>query len=140
MLVDRRNTSRTTLSRSLKRSTFRLTGRRLLHPIELPCYLPVHLECHTLTPNMIALQLSDADTSILQRPAHFHIPLTSVHLVADNAARALASSATGKLTFNDEEEDIVICNGWTPEEETKQQCDTQIIDQCDTQIIDQCDS
>ena len=65
------------------------------------------------------LQLSDiiADTSMLQRPAHFQIQFTSVHFVADNVTHALASTATVKPTLNDEEEDIVIQNGWTPEEE-----------------------
>ena len=82
-----------------------------MHLTELPGDLPMPLECHTLTLNMIALQLSDSRIA----PTHFRIPLTSVHFEADNATHALASSTTAKLKFNDEDE--VICNGWTPEEE-----------------------
>ena len=37
--------------------------------------------------------------------------------MVDNATHALASSATAKPTFNVEEEDVVIRNGWTPKEE-----------------------
>ena len=37
--------------------------------------------------------------------------------MADHASHALASSATVKPTFNDEEEVVVIRNGWTPKEE-----------------------
>ena len=44
-------------------------------------------------------------------------PSTSVHFVADNSTHVLAPTATEKHTFNDEEEDIVICNGWDPEKE-----------------------
>ena len=67
---------------------------------------------------LIVLQLSyaTADTSMPQCPAHFHIPFTSVHFEADNATQALASTATVKPTINGEEEDVIICNGWTPEE------------------------
>ena len=114
--MDKRNDSMTT-SRSFKNATFHLTGWRLLHPIQLPGDLPVHLECHTLILNMIALRLSDAETSMSHFPANFKILLSSVHFVADNATNALASSATVKHTFNDEEEVIVIHNRWTPEEE-----------------------
>ena len=39
------------------------------------------------------------------------------HFVVDNANHALASSATARPTFNVEEEDVVIRNGWTPKEE-----------------------
>ena len=39
--------------------------------------------------------------------------------MVDNATHALASSATAKPTFNVEEEDVVIRNGWTPKEEKK---------------------
>ena len=68
--------------------------------------------------NTIVLQLSDTivDTSLPERPAIFQILLTSVHFVADNASHELASTATVRSTFNDEEEDAVIRNGWTPEE------------------------
>ena len=34
--------------------------------------------------------------------------------MADNASHALAFSDTVKSTFNDEEEVVVIRNGWTP--------------------------
>ena len=39
--------------------------------------------------------------------------------MADNATHALASSATAKPTFNVEDEDVVIRNGWTPKEERR---------------------
>ena len=52
-------------------------------------------------------------------PAHFEIPLTSVHFVADYATQALATTATVKLIFYDEEKDVVIRYGWIPEEEDK---------------------
>ena len=79
------------------------------------------LECHTLTMNTIVLQLSDAvkDISMLQCSAQFRIMIINAHFVVDNATHALASSATAKPTFNVEEEDIVIRNGWTPKEEDK---------------------
>ena len=69
--------------------------------------------------NTIVLQLSDAvaDISMLQCSAHFRILIINAHFVVDNATHALASSATAKPTFNDEEEDVVIRNGWTPKEE-----------------------
>ena len=60
------------------------------------------------------LQLSDADPSMLQCTADFKIPFINAHFVADNASHALASSATVKPTFNDEEKVVVIRNGWTP--------------------------
>ena len=74
------------------------------------------LECHTLTMNMIVLQLSDAvaDISMLQCSAQFRILIINAHFVADNAYHALASSATAKPTFNVEEEVVVIRSGWTP--------------------------
>ena len=75
------------------------------------------LDCHTLTMNTIALQLSDADISMLQCSAQFRILLINAHFVVDNATHALASSATARSTFNVEEEDVVIRNGWTPKEE-----------------------
>ena len=77
------------------------------------------LECHTLTMNTIVLQLSDvvADISMLQCSAQFRILTINAHFVIDNATHALASSATAKPTFNVEEEDVVIRNGWTPKEE-----------------------
>ena len=76
------------------------------------------LECHTLTMNTIVLQLSDAvaDISMLQCSAQFRILIINAHFVVDNATHALASSATAKPTFNVEEEDVVIRNGWTPKE------------------------
>ena len=113
--MDNRNASRITSSRSLKSATFRLAGWRLSHPIELPGDLTVPLECHTLTMNTIVLQLSDAvaDISMLQCSAQFRILIINAHFVADNAAHALASSATAKPTFNIEEEVVVIRNGWT---------------------------
>ena len=91
-------------------------GWRLLHPTELPGDIPVPLECHTLTLNTIKLQLSDAiaDTSMMQCTTQFQIMFIDAHFVADNASHALASSATVKLSFNDEEEVVVIHNGWTP--------------------------
>ena len=74
--------------------------------------LPVHWQCHIMTLNTIALQLSGAIayTSMPQPAAHFMIPLTYVHFVADNATHSLASTAAAKLAFNDEEEDVVIRN------------------------------
>ena len=113
--MDKRNASKITSSRSLQSATFLLTGWRLSHPTELPGDLPVPLECHTLTLNMIELQLSDAvtDTSMLQCSAQLRILLINAHFVADNASHALASLATVKPTFNVEEEVVVIRNGWT---------------------------
>ena len=92
---------------------------RLSHPQELPGDLPVLLGCHPLTMNTIVLQLSDAvaDISMLQCSAHFRILIINAHFVVINATHALASSATAKPTFNVEEEDVVIRNGWTPKEE-----------------------
>ena len=114
--MDKRNASRITSSRSLKGETFLLAGWRLSNPKELPGDLPVLLDCHTLTMNTIVLQLSDAvaDISMLQCSAQFRILIINAHFVVDNATHALASSATAKPTFNVEEEDVVIRNGWTP--------------------------
>ena len=106
--MDKGNVPRTTSSRSLESATFHLADWRLLHPAELSGDLPATLECHILKLNMIAMQLSDAHTSIPQYPAHFNIPLTSVHVAADDATHALVSSNTVKLTFSDEEEDVVM--------------------------------
>ena len=119
--MDKRNASRITSSRSLKGATFLLAGWRLLHPKELPGDLPVLLECHSLTMNTIELQLSDAvaDISMLQCSAQFRILIIKAHFVVDNATHALASSATAKLTFKVEEEDVVIRNGWTPKEKKR---------------------
>ena len=116
--MDKRNASRITSSRSLKGVTFLLAGWRLSHPKELPGDLPVLLECHTLTMNMIVLQLSDAvaDISMLQCSAQFRILIINAHIVVDKSTHALTSSATAKRTFNVEEEDVVIRNGWTPKE------------------------
>ena len=77
------------------------------------------LECHTLTMNTIMLQLSDAvaDISMFQCSAQFRILIINAHLVVDNATHVLASSDTAKPTFNVEEDDVVIRNGWTPKEE-----------------------
>ena len=98
MLVDKRNVSRITSSRSLNGATFLLAGWRLSHPKELPGDLPVFLECHTLTMNMIVLQLSDAvsDISMLQCSAQFRILIINANFVVYNATHALASSATAK--------------------------------------------
>ena len=110
--MDKRNASRITSNRSLISSTFRLTGWKLSHQTELPGDLPVPLECQALTLNTIKLQLSDADISMLQCSAQFRILFINAHFVADNASHALASTATIKPTFNDEEE--VIRNGLIP--------------------------
>ena len=120
--MDKRNASRITSSRFIKGATILLAGWRLLHPKELPGDLPVLLECHTLTMNTVVLQLSDAvtDISMLQCSAQFRILIINAHFVVDNATHALASSATAKLTFNVEEEDVVIRNGWTPKEEEEE--------------------
>ena len=77
------------------------------------------LDCHTLTMNTIVLQLSDAvaDISMLQCSAQFRILFINAHFVVDNATHVLASSATARPTFNVEEEDVIIRNGWTPKEE-----------------------
>ena len=114
--MDKRNASRITSSRSIKGATFLLPGCRLLYPSELPGDLPALLECHTLTMNVIVLQLSDtvADTSMLQCSAKFLILFNNAHFVAVNASHTLASSATVKPTLNVEEEVVVIRNGWTP--------------------------
>ena len=66
-----------------------------------------------------SVQLSDvvADISMLQCSAKFLILFINAHFVADNASHALASSATVRPTFNDEEEVVVIRNGWSPKEE-----------------------
>ena len=114
--MDKRNASRITSSRTLEGATILLEGWRLSHPKELPGDLPVLLECHSLTMNTIGLRLSDAvaDIRMLQCSAQFRILIINAHFVVDNAAHALASSATAKLTFNVEEEDVVIRNGWTP--------------------------
>ena len=118
MLVDKINASRITSSRSLKGATFLLAGWRLSHPKELPGDLPVLLDCHTLTMNTIVLQHSDAvaDISMLQCSAQFQILFINAHFVVNNATHALAASATARPTFNVEEEDVVIRNGWTPTE------------------------
>ena len=117
--MDKGNASRITSSRSLKSAKFLLAGWRLSHPKELPGDLPVPLECHTLTMNTIALQLSDAvaDISILQCSAQFRILIINAHFVANNAYHALASSAATRPTINVEEEVVVIHNGWTPKKE-----------------------
>ena len=80
-------------------ASFQLTGRRFLYPTEIPGDLPVLLECRLLTLNMIARQHSDviADTNLPLCSTHFLIPFTGVHLVAVNAAHALASTATERI-------------------------------------------
>ena len=122
--MDKRNASRITSSRSLKSPTLHITGWRLSHQAELPGDLPVPLECHALTLNTIELQLSDtvADTSMLQCSAKFRILFINANFVADNASLALASSATVKPTFNDEEKVVVIHNGWTPKKSRRNSC------------------
>ena len=62
------------------------------------------------------LQLSDAvaDASMLQCSAQFRILFINAIIGTDNASHALASSVTVRSTFNDEEEVVVIRNGWTP--------------------------
>ena len=104
-------------SRFLGSAAFRLTDNRLLHPKELPGDIFVALECHILTLNTITLSLFDAiaDTNMPQRPAHFQIPLTSVHIVVDYATHELVNLTTVRLTFKDKEEDVVSRNGWTAE-------------------------
>ena len=69
--------------------------------------------------NTTVLQLSDAfaDISILQCSAQLRILIINAHFEVDNATHALASSATAKPTFNVEDEDVVIRNGWTPKKE-----------------------
>ena len=118
--MDKIYTSRITSKRSLKGATFLLAGWRLSHPKELPGDLHVLLECHTLTMNTIVLQLSDAvaDISMLQCSAQFWILFINAHFVVDNATHALASTA--RPTFNVEEEDVVIRNGWTPKEKKEE--------------------
>ena len=120
--MDKINASRITSSRSVKGATFLLAGWRLSHPKELPGDLPVLLDCHTLTINTIVLQLSDAeaDISMLQCSAQFRILFINAHFVVDNAAHALASSATARPTFNVEKEDVVFRNGWTQKEKKKE--------------------
>ena len=122
--MDKRNASRITSSRSIKGATFLLADWRLSHPKELPGDLHVLLECHSLTMNTIVLQLSDAvaDISMLQCSAQFRILIINAHFVVDNATHTLASSATAKPTFNVEEEDVVIRNGWTPKEKILVHC------------------
>ena len=81
--------------------------------------------------NTIVLQLSDAvaDISILQCSAQFLILFINAHFVVDNATHALVSSATAKPTFNVEEEDVVIRNGWT--QKKKKEVMTLLGVQCD---------
>ena len=98
-----------------KFAKFHLTGWKLSHPTELPADLHVPLECHALTQKSIELLLSDsvADNSMLQCQALFRIMFINAFFVADYASHILAFSATEKPTFNDEEEVVVIGNGWT---------------------------
>ena len=124
--MEKRSASRITASRSLKSTSFHLTGWRLSHSPELPGDLPVPLECHTLTLNTIELQLSDADTSMLQCSALFQIPLTCVHFMVDYASNTLAFTAKARLTFNDEEEVVVIRNGLTPKEDEEELNDSEL--------------
>ena len=90
-------------------------GWRFLQQAELSGDLPVPMECHILMLNTILLQLSDAiaDTSMSQYHAHFQVLFTSIQFVADDATHSLASTVTEELTFRNEEEVVVICNGWT---------------------------
>ena len=114
--MDKENASRITSRRSTKSETFHLAGWRLSHTTKLPGDLPAPLEFHALTLNTIEMQLLEAvaDTSMLQCSAQFRTLFFNAHFVADNASHALASSATVEPTFNDEEEVVVIRNGWTP--------------------------
>ena len=84
---------------------------------------------------MVMLQLSEAmaDTTMVQCSDHFKIPLTCVHFVADDATHTLASTDTVRLTFNDDEEDIVIHNGWTPTESVT----TSILGPCQIIVMDE---
>ena len=109
----------------LKKCDVLFDRRRLFHQSELPGDLPLPMECYIVMRNTIVLQLSYAilDTSMTKRSAHFQSPLSSVNFVADNATDALAYTATMKLTLNDEEEYLVIRNGWTPGDEE----DTSIV-------------
>ena len=102
-----------------------VSGLGTVHPLLTLSFfstwiLPLHvvLECHSLTMNTIVLQLSDAvaDISMLQCFVQFRILIINAHFVVDNATHALASSATARPTFNVEEEDVVIRNGWTPKD------------------------
>ena len=54
---------------------------------------------------------------LAQRPAHLQMPFTCAHIMAEDACHALAFTATLILTFNGEEEVVVIRNRWTPKEE-----------------------
>ena len=110
--MDKRNATKITSSPSLKSATYHLTDWRLAYPTQLPGDLPVHLECHALTLSTIDLQL--LDTSMLQCSAQFRILFINAQFMADNASHALASLATVKPTFNEEEEVVDIRNGWTP--------------------------
>ena len=94
--MEKRNALRIKLN--LKSAIFLLADWRLSHPTELPGDLPVLLECHTLTMNMIELQLSDAvaDINMLKCSAQFRILFINAHFVADNASHALAYSVTAK--------------------------------------------
>ena len=131
--MDKRNASRITSSRYLKSATFQLTGWRLSHPTELPGDLPVPMKCHALVLNTTMLQLSDAVTSMLQCSVQFRILFIDAHFVADNASHALASSVTAKPTFNDKEEFVVICNGWTPKKKKRVHVDRK----CDPVLFQQ---
>ena len=74
------------------------------------------LEYHALSLNAIELQLSDAvaDISMLQCSAKLRILFNNAHFVAVYASHTLASTASVEPIFDDEEEVVVIRNGWTP--------------------------
>ena len=101
--MDGINTSRTTSSNTS--TTLHLARWGLLHPTELPDDLHMPMGYYVLMLNTIVMQLTETSMSYIQ--------LTSVHFVADNATHALASTPTGILIFTNEEEDVVISNGWT---------------------------
>ena len=81
----------------------------ILYSAGIPGDLPVPMEYIILMLNTIVMLLSGAI-------AGTNMPLTNVHFVAGNVTHALASTAIVTLTFSYEEEEVVIRNGWTPEE------------------------
>ena len=95
----------------LKSATFHLTGWKLSHPTETwlsTC--AIGMSCFDAEYDQAA-GLRHQHTVVLLPIPDFFI---NAHFVADNASHALASSATVKPTFNDEEEVVVIHNGRTP--------------------------
>ena len=74
------------------------------------------ISCLDAEYNRVCNRNAIANTSMTHRPAHLSIPLTKAHFVANNATPTLASTATVKIRINDKEEDVIIQNGWSPEE------------------------